>query len=104
MEGIRPWPATPVLQILFYNDQHAKMATESIHASYHRRAAGGSRPKGRSRAGGCPRVEVCKQEGHEINAECVTAACESEKAAAERRKKSRVAWLPWMMMVDSGLA
>lgn len=93
MEGNRPWPATPVLRIQFYMDLHAKMVTESIHASYRRQAAGGSQLKGRSRAGGCPRVEVCKQEGHEINVECVNAACESETAGAERRKKrSRVAW------------
>lgn len=80
------------------------MATASPLASYRRQAVGGSQPRGRSRARGCQSGEVCKQEGHETSAGCVTCACESETEGAEWRKMRRkVAWLLWMMTADLGL-
>ncbi len=63
------------------------MATVRPRAGYRRRGGGGNQPRGRSRAGGCRRGEVCKQEGHETSAGCAIGACESETEGAERMKK-----------------
>lgn len=78
------------------------MATASPLASYHRQVVDGSQLRGRSRAEGCQRGEVCKQEGRETSEGCVNGACESETEGAEWRKKRKVAWLLWMMTADSG--